>query len=289
MGGGVAFLDYDNDGRQDLLFVNSPDWPWKTAPGKPQPTMALYHNEGRRPFPRTSPPASGLDVSFYGMGVAVGDYDNDGLDGCVRHGGRPQSPVPQQRRWHLHGGHGRGRRRREPPTNGAPAAPPGSTTTTTACSICSSAITSAGRRKSISRSDFQLVGVGRAYGPPRTFEGAFPYLYHNDGNGHFTDVSAAAGVQMKNPATGVPVAKSLGVAPVDIDGDGWIDLIVANDTVQNFVFHNERNGQFKEIGALAGLAFDPTAKRAARWESMPVDFRNDRHALAWRSATSPTK
>src|SRR5439155_13079004 len=62
---------------------------------------------------------------------------------------------------------------------------------------------------------YKLVGVGRAYGPPMNFQGAFPYLYHNDGNGHFTDVSASAGVQIKNAATGVPAAKSLGVSPVD--------------------------------------------------------------------------
>jgi hypothetical protein len=88
------------------------------------------------------------------------------------------------------------------------------------------------------------------------FQGAFPTLFHNEGNGKFTDVSSTAGVQIKNPATGVPVAKSLGVAPIDLDEDGWIDLIVANDTVQNFVFRNEHNGTFTELGALSGLAFD---------------------------------
>jgi hypothetical protein len=122
---------------------------------------------------------------------------------------------------------------------------------------------------------YKLVGVGRAYGQPMNFEGAFPYLYRNDGNGHFTDVSASAGIQIKNPATGVPAAKSLGVSPVDLDGDGWVDLVVANDTVQNFVFHNERNGQFKEVGALAGLAFDSNGQTRG---AMGIDagcFRND--------------
>ena len=69
-------------------------------------------------------------------------------------------------------------------------------------------------------------------------------------------MSASAGIQVTNKATGVPMAKTLGVAPVDLDGDGWIDLVIANDTVQNFVFHNERKGGFKEIGALSGIAFD---------------------------------
>jgi hypothetical protein len=89
------------------------------------------------------------------------------------------------------------------------------------------------------------------------FAGAFPYLYRNDGNGKFTEVAAEAGLQVRNKATGLPMAKSLGVAPTDLDNDGWIDLIVANDTVQNFVFHNEKNGTFREVGATSGLAFDP--------------------------------
>lgn len=79
MGGGVAFFDYDNDGLPDVLFVNSTDWPWHPSPDKAKPTMALYHNEGSGRF-RDVTAGSGLDVSFYGMGVAVGDYDNDGFE-----------------------------------------------------------------------------------------------------------------------------------------------------------------------------------------------------------------
>ena len=123
--------------------------------------------------------------------------------------------------------------------------------------------------------DFRLVGIGRAYGPPRTFEGTFPYLYRNDGHGHFTDVSASAGVQIRNPATGVPMAKSLGVSPVDLDADGWPDLVVSNDTVQNFVFHNERNGRFMEIGARSGIAFDAYGNSRSAMGIDAADFRND--------------
>jgi hypothetical protein len=123
--------------------------------------------------------------------------------------------------------------------------------------------------------DFRLVGIGRAYGPPRTFEGTFPYLYRNDGHGHFRDVSADAGVQIRNPATGVPMAKSLGVSPVDLDADGWPDLVVANDTVQNFVFHNQKNGTFAEIGARTGIAFDAYGNSRSAMGIDTGDFRND--------------
>jgi hypothetical protein len=104
--------------------------------------------------------------------------------------------------------------------------------------------------------NFELPQIGRAYGPPRKFQGTFPYLYHNEGDGKFRDVSAPGGIQIKDPATGLPMAKSLAVAPVDVDNDGWIDLVVANDTVQNFLYHNEHNGTFKEIGARSGVAYD---------------------------------
>ena len=124
--------------------------------------------------------------------------------------------------------------------------------------------------------DFRLVGVGRAYGPPTAFSGTFPYLYHNEGDGTFSDVSAVMGVQVKNNDTGVPVAKSMGLAPIDINRDGWMDLIVANDTVQNFLFINEEGKRFKESGQVAGIAYD--SKGSARG-AMGIDtahFRNGR-------------
>src|SRR5438874_1097491 len=79
MGGGVAFFDFDNDGAPDLLFINSTFWPWHVPQGKQPTTMALYHNDGKGHFTEATA-GSGLDVSCYGMGVAIGDYDNDGLE-----------------------------------------------------------------------------------------------------------------------------------------------------------------------------------------------------------------
>jgi hypothetical protein len=253
MGGGVAFFDYDNEGRQDLLFINSCDWPWHQSTNKPPSTMALYHNDGHGHFTDVTK-GSGLDVSFYGMGVAIGDYDNDGL---------PDVFITAVGGNHLFHNDGHGKFHEV--TKEAGVGGPTNGWSTGAAFIdydndgkldlfvCNYVQWSPeiDRAKS-----YVLPNIGRAYGPPRNFAGTFPYLYHNDGNGHFTDVSAQAGIQIKDPATGLPMAKSLAVAPVDVDNDGWIDLVVANDTVPNFLFHNQHDGTFKEIGAGSGVAYD---------------------------------
>ena len=272
MGGGVAFFDYDNDGHQDLLFINSTYWPGHAPAGKPLPTMALYHNDGHGHFTDVTA-GSGLDVSLYGMGVAVGDYDNDGLPdvfiSCV--GGN-----------HLF--HNEGHGKFKDVTAEAGVAGSGKDWSTS-CAwvdydndgkldlfVCNYVRWS---RDIDMEVGYKLVGVGRAYGQPMNFEGAFCSLYHNDGKGHFTDVSAQAGIQVKNPVTGVPAGKSLGVAPVDLEGDGWMDLVVANDTVQNFMFHNQRNGTFKEIGAASGVAFDSYGRARGAMGIDTARYRND--------------
>jgi hypothetical protein len=107
------------------------------------------------------------------------------------------------------------------------------------------------------------------------FPGTFPFLYRNEGNGRFRDIAEEAGLQVKNPATGVPTAKSLGIAAVDLNGDHWIDLVVANDTVQNFVFTNQQNGAFKETGARAGIAFDSYGQTRGAMGIDTARFRND--------------
>jgi hypothetical protein len=125
---------------------------------------------------------------------------------------------------------------------------------------------------------YELPRIGRAYGPPRNFGGAFPYLYHNDGDGRFSDVSASTGVQVKHTSTGLPLGKSLAVAPVDVDSDGYIDLVVANDTVQNFLFHNlakQGVAGFEEIGARSGVAYDAYGLARGAMGIDSARFRND--------------
>jgi hypothetical protein len=258
MGGGVAFLDFDGDGDQDLLFVNSSFWPWQKPQGKatPPPGVALYRNDstpGQIHFTDVTA-GSGLEAPFYGMGAAIGDYDNDGLPDILITG------VGGCRLFH-NDGHGKF----TDVTGGAGVAGDPSDWSTAAVWFD---MDNDGdldlfvgnyvkwSREIDAKVGYKIDGVNRAYGPPMNFEGALPHLYRNDGHGKFTEISAAAGVQAKNSSTGAPAAKTLGVTAVDYNGDGWIDLIVANDTVQNFLFENQKNGTFKEVGGLAGVAFD---------------------------------
>jgi hypothetical protein len=277
MGGGCAFFDYDNDGDQDLLFVNSlAHWPSDEQsisdfgfritdserhssqsairnPKSEMALMALYRNDGKGNFEDVTA-GSGLDVSLYGMGAAVGDYDNDGRVDVFL------SALGANRLFH---NEGNGKFRDVTQQCGVGG-------DESAWSTCCGWLDYdndgdldlfVGNYVQWSREydegqNFQLTGGGRAYGRPQNFEGTFPYLYRNDGGGRFTEVAEQAGLHIRNPHTKVPLAKSLGVTFADVDGDGHIDILVANDTVQNFLFHNQRNGTFREIAAESGIAFD---------------------------------
>ena len=259
MGSGVAFLDYDGDGDQDLLFVNSDQWPW--AKSKTHPTQALYRNDGKGRFEDVTA-ESGLDREFFGMGVAVGDYDNDG--------------DPDVYLTALGGGHlFRNDRGKFVEVTDAANAHAGDGWLTSAAFfdlendgdldlfVCCYVAWTPEIDRGIST---QLTGVGRAYDPPNAFGGAFCTLLRNDG-GKFTDVSEASGITVRTPELKVPVAKSLGVAPYDVDGDGLVDLAVANDTCPNFFFHNLGGGKFEETGITSNIAFDALDALACRCAS----------------------
>lgn len=272
MGGGVAFFDYDRDGHQDLLFVNSTYWPDHVPEGKQPTTPVLYHNNGHGTFTDATS-GSGLDASLYGMGTAIGDYDNDGLQDVFI------TTVGHNRLFH---NEGRGKFREVSQEAGVLGEANGWSTGAAWIDynndgrldlfVCNYVHWTAESDRAVS---YELPKIGRAYGPPRNFHGTYPLLYRNNGNGHFTDVSAQAGIQIQDPGTGLPMAKSLGVAPVDVDNDGWIDLVVANDTVPNFLFHNQRNGTFQEIGEVSGLAYDAYGLVRGAMGIDSARFRND--------------
>lgn len=272
MAGGGGFFDYDADGDADLLLINGMRWPSDPrGPGEPS-RLLLLQNDGRGKFADTTA-GSGLDVSLYGMGVAFGDYDNDGrVDVFV-------SAVGPNRLFH-----NLGDGKFQDVTEAAGVAGE-SDQWSTSCGFFDydrdgdldlfvAKYVKWSRDFDLAQ-NFQLTGGGRAYGRPQAFQGTFPNLYRNDGDGRFRDVSAESGVQVRNSDTQVATGKSLGVTFTDVDDDGWLDVVVANDTVQNFLFRNLQNGAFEEVGTTAGIAFDTNG--AARG-AMGIDaayFRNN--------------
>jgi hypothetical protein len=298
MGPGVAFLDYDNDGHQDLLFVNSCSWPGHEDRQQPVPTPALYRNQGDGTFTDVTR-ASGLDITLYGMGVTVGDYDNDGWPDLFLTGvggnrlfhNEPLTPNPSPL-----GGEGsqifpsplggeglgvRGGRRFVDVTRDAGVGGPGGWPAAQNADFLEQEVPLVFSSSAAfldydgdSRLDlfvcnyvtwspafdlsheFKPGGV-RTYGPPRTFPGAQCFLYRNGGSGRFEDVSARAGIQVSD-LKGQPAAKALGVVACDLDEDGWPDIVVANDGVRNFLFHNVSDGtggrRFVEVGEEKGVA-----------------------------------
>lgn len=274
MGGGIAFFDFDNDGYQDLLLVNSDLWPWRQA-GDTRHTSRLYRNDGDGFFDDVSVTA-GLDISLYGMGVATGDYDGDGwVDVFITAygGNRLLRNV--------------GGKRFEDVTAATGLAGKDNDWSTSAAFfdydhdgdldlfVCNYVGWSPDLNREV---NYTLTGIGRAYGPPTDFPGANSYLYRND-DGVFTDVSAAAGILVMQEAGSLPVGKALAVLPVDVNADGWLDIAVANDTVRNFLFVNQRDGSFQEVGVEFGLAYDNSGLATG---AMGIDaaFITDEKALA---------
>lgn len=281
MGGGVAVFDAEGDGDPDLLFVNSSWWPgdprWNS---QPRPTSALYRNdmEAGGPIRFTDITAgSGFEVPFYGMGAACGDFDNDGAVDVLLTG------VGGEK---LFRNLGAGRFADVSREAGLGDAPGRWSTAAAWVDVDNDGDLDlyVGRYVRWTREldlgvNNQLPGVGRAYGRPWNFPGEVPRLLRNDGGRpgqvRFVDVSASSGLQVTNKATGQPAAKTLAVAPIDLNRDGWIDLVVANDTVQNFVFTNRHDGTFAEVGEMSGVAFDAFGQARGAMGIDVARFRND--------------
>ncbi len=255
MGSGVAFFDYDGDGNQDLLFVNGNWWPDDPDLATKKPTtLALYHNDGHGHFTDVTA-GSGLDVPIYGMGVAVGDYDNDGKEDIFITG------LGGCRLFH---NEGNGKFRDVTAGAGVGGAPDDWNTGAAFIDydndgkldlfVCNYVKWSKPVDIGV---HYTLDGTHRAYGPPTNFQApsAVSITTRATAVSPTSPRSRASRCGIKTPAC--PSENPCRSAPVDLDGDGFIDLIVANDTVQNFVFHNRTDGTFEEIGTFSGVAFDP--------------------------------
>jgi len=243
MGSGLAFLDFDGDGRQDLFFVNSADWPEKH---RRTATQALYRNRGDGTFEDVTRKA-GLAVEMYGIGVATADYDNDGDTDLFINALGPDRLFRN-----------RGDGTFEDVTRKAGVSDPAFGSSAAWIDydrdgwldlfVCNYVQWSP-------KEDIfcTLDGVSKSYCTPESYRGATNRLYRNRGDGTFEDVTRRAGVFD-------PTGKSLGVVAFDYDGDGLPDLAVANDTQPNFLYHNKGDGTFAEVGRTAGIAFSEEGK-----------------------------
>ena len=266
MGSGAAFFDYDGDGDADLLFANAKEWDSNGGA-----TMALYANDGSGNFSDVTA-AAGLAITTFGQGVAIGDYDRDGDPDLFL------ATLGRDRMFRNDGG------RFTDVTREAGVAGEADRWSSSAgffdydndgdldLFVCTYVAWS---REFDIQLNFSLNGVDRAYGPPKDYPGAHSRLYRNEGDGRFTDVSAEAGVEVVNPATGRAMGKALAVTFADADDDGFIDIFVANDTVQNFVFHNLGNGRFEEVGATSGVAFDARGNATGAMGIDAAAYAND--------------
>lgn len=255
MGSGVCFIDYDDDGWQDIFFVNSMDWPGHT---KHKSYPALYRNNHDGTFTDVTKQA-GLDVEMYGMGCAVGDYDNDGYDDLY---------VTALDHNHLFRNLGNGRFKDVTPQAGV-----GSSGFSTGAAWVD--YDNDGKLDLIvdhyvdwspATDKFcSLDEVHKSYCTPELYKGESITLYHNLGHGVFKDVTKAAGLYD-------PSDKALGIALIDYDNDGWIDLFITNDTQPNKLYHNDRNGTFSEAGFAAGVAYSDEGKARAGMGTDAADY-----------------
>ena len=239
MGPGVAFIDYDNDGWPDIFLVNGMDWPGHV---QKHSTPKLYRNNHDGTFTDVTHKA-GLDVELFGMGVAVGDYDNDGYDDLF---------VTAYGQSHLFRNNGDGTF--TDVTQKAGLLGPKEFSTSAAwvdydkdghLDLVVGNYVQWTRETDLYCT---LDGKSKSYCTPESYKGTSVRLWHNRGNGTFEDVTQKAGL-------GDPTSKTLGVAMLDYDNDGWPDLLFSNDTQPNKLYRNNGNGTFTEKAVVAGIAF----------------------------------
>ena len=263
MGSGVCVLDYDNDGWQDILFVNSMDWPGHKGGAKSYP--ALYHNNKDGTFTDVTREA-GLAMESYGLGCAVADYDNDGFEDIY---------ITTVGSNHLF--HNLGNGKFADVTVKAGVADPGFSTSAVWFDYDND-----GKLDlfvthyidwSIAKDQYcTLDNKNKSYCTPQTYKGESSTLFHNRGDGTFENVTKRAGLYD-------PTGKSLGVAMLDYDNDGWMDLFVANDTEPNKLYHNNHNGTFTDVAVQVGVAFSESGRVRA---GMGVDA-GDYDGSGWQS------
>ncbi len=257
LGPGCAFLDYDNDGWLDVLLVNGQDWPGHP---KRRATLQLYKNNRNGTFTDVTK-AAGLDISFYGLGVAVADFNNDGFPDLYVTG------VGQNR---LLRNTGRGTF-----VDVTAAAGLGNRTGFSTSAVwldydrdghLDLFVCNYVRWSPESDVFCSLDGKAKSYCTPEAYRGTTCWLFRNKGNGTFEDVTAKSGLFDAS-------SKSLGVAMLDYDQDGWPDLFVANDTQPNKLYRNNRDGTFREMAVRAGVAFAEDGRARAGMGVDAGDFR----------------
>jgi hypothetical protein len=256
MGSGVCFIDYDNDGWQDIFLVNSKDWEGHKVAGPSYP--ALYHNNHDGTFTDVTR-AAGLAVESYGMGCAVGDYDNDGFDDLYL------TTVGSNRLYH-----NQGNGKFVDVTAKAGVASPGFSASAAWVDYDNDGkldlfVTHYIEWSIESDQYCSLDNKNKSYCTPQRYKGESSHLYHNKGGGVFEDVTKKAGLWD-------PTSKALGVALIDFDNDGWMDLFVSNDTEPNKLYRNNHDGTFTEAGLTAGIAFSESGRVRAGMGVDAADF-----------------